>query len=233
MNVEQKVDSLLGSYEKTKNDKIHQDIRLRPAKKKDPSYPWYIKLIFFTLILMVVLTVVFYIITPTEAFTYYMIQGLTGFSAVIMYFIKVFGIAIIAVIIVLGLKPFLPVIEFNVKHLDKPEKYYWRPRSYDVYDDIVQIETWHHETMKFNVSNMNKIGNRIYLINEVIKSRQNDESLLLESEQLEVYQSVVDKKKIEFLSEKLAEAYTMNKRIGYHQARSNIINALEHIEETI
>lgn len=231
MKTENEIDRLLAEYDRHKTEKIHDDIRSKPDTKRQRSIPWWGKFLIIILVLTVVLSVIFYIITPSEAFTYYMAEGLKGTVSVVLYFVKIFGIAVIAVLIVLGIKPILPVVEFNVRHMDKPEKYYWRPRSYDVYDDLVEIETWHHEILKFNVGNMKKIGNHVYLISEVIKSRQKDNSLLLESEKLEVYRSVVDKKKIEFLSEKLAEAYTMSRTIGFQRASAEVAKSLKSFDE--
>jgi len=231
MKAENEIDKLLAEYDRHKTEKIHDDIRPRPDTKRQRSLPRWGKFLIITLVLTVVLSVIFYIITPSEAFTYYMAEGLKGTVSVVLYFVKIFGIAVIAILIVLGIKPVLPVVEYSVKHMDKSERHYWRPRSYDVYDDLVEIETWHHDILKFNVGNMKKIGNHVYLISEVIKSRQKDDSLLLESENLEVYRSVVDKKKIEFLSEKLAEAYTMSRNIGFQRASAEVARSLKSFEE--
>ena len=232
MNVENKVDAILNRDidSKIKVDPIYQDIILKPEKDPDHTMPWYYKFLIGFMVFLGVLIIVFYIITPTEAFTYYMMKGLTGLAEMIFYFIKVFGIAVLAIIITLGLKPLIPEIIFDVKHMDRPEKYYWRPKSYDVFDDLVQIETWNHDILQFNVSNMKKIGNKIYLVMQVIKTEQSNGRILLDSEELEVYKSIVDKKKIEFLSEKLADSLTMKRDIGFHQARTAIYNDLKALE---
>ena len=220
-----KIDELILNWEER-----HKNISTKPIKKQQ-GLPTWGRFVVITLILLVVCSVVFYVITPSEAFTYYMAEGLKASAGVTLYFIQTFGVALVLVLFALGTKPYLPVIEFNVKHVDKPEKHYWRPQSYDVFDDLVVIETWHHDIFKFNVANMKKLGNRIYLINEIVKTVQKDESILLESEQLEVYRSVVDKKKIEFLSEKLAEAFTLSRNIGYQKASSEITGALKKFDE--
>jgi len=220
-----KIDELILNWEER-----HKNISTKPIKKQQ-GLPTWGRFVIITLILLVVCSVVFYVITPSEAFTYYMAEGLKAAAGVTLYFIQTFGVALVLVLFALGTKPYLPVIEFNVKHVDKPESHYWRPRSYDVFDDLVVIETWHHDIFKFNVGNMKKLGNRIYLINEIVKTVQKDESILLESEQLEVYRSVVDKKKIEFLSEKLAEAFTLSRNIGYQKASSEVAGALKKLDE--
>lgn len=152
--------------------------KIGKQKKIEKTYPWYYKLLIAFFILLFTLMIVFYILSPTEAFTYYMLQGLMGLSSVMMHYIREFGIATILVILTLSAKPLLPVIEFRIKNMDKNERYYWRPRSYNIKDGVVLIETFHHEFLKFKLDNMLKRGNRIYLISDVNASEFEGVTLL-------------------------------------------------------
>ena len=182
-DIEKKVDNLFAIKHLEKFDTSEKrDYLINPSE----GIPWYGKAIILILILTVVCSVVFYVITPSEAFTYYMAEGLKAASGIALYFIKTFGIAAVLVMIALSMKPILPTFEYQSIYEDVPQKYYYYPNSYKIIQGIGVIKTVRGKTINFLQSNTLKKGNKVYQITPVIEDIDADGIMILDTTEKEV-----------------------------------------------
>lgn len=156
-------------------------------------------------VFLAIMIVILWITQPTSAFFYYVLRGITSFLGFIFWLTKTFWMFILGFIIAIITGPYLNMVDLHRVNTEKREKMFWRPSTYEVFDDLATFKLWDGRRIWVNVGLIDKNVWRIHIRGRVIVQSESSELIVSGAEGMEVIKSKHDKEYIQYLQARLTQ----------------------------